>query len=106
MFNLHQETLLEQERIAYYSGNKDLAELLDYVSMTENKKNNDLDSIDNSLDLLGLSGKRGDILYGAIENVSLKLDAIDELMFKISKINRLPKELKLAISEFKESFNV
>ena len=104
MINFTPESLLEQERIAYHDGNVELAELLDCVATTMSISNNEPDSIDNALDLLGLSGKRGYTLYSATENISKKLDAIDEFMHKISLINRLPKELKLAIMEFKESF--
>ena len=101
---MNTQNFIEQERIAYNSGNTELSTLLDYAANISNSHTNEIDDIDNALDLLGLSGKRGDVLYGAVENISMKLDAVDELIYRISLLQRIPKELRSALDEFKSSF--
>jgi hypothetical protein len=68
MKNLVQYQLTEKERITYINGDKDSADL--FSLLADGNDTGEIDGIDNALDLIGLSGKRGDSLYAAIEYIS------------------------------------
>ena len=87
----------ELERAAYMTGNIAVASVYDQLDIFED--DDTIDQIDNALDMLGLSGLRGDRLLSALEHIGRQHAAYKEALIEIRDINRLPKDAKNVISD-------